>query len=360
MTSNLQPDFFSKLIDELEDYAFLFLDLEGNIQSWNIGAKNIKGYCTEEIIGKNFSCFYTQEDQILKKPENLLAIAFSKGKVQDQGWRIRKDGTSFWGMTTITAIHDNKGNTIGFGKLTRDLTQRKLAEQATIVEIKNKELEQFTYIASHDLQEPLRTVSNYTQLLKEDFSSILNDDAKNYLQAIEYATNRMSMLIRCLLDFSRLGRNKKIAQVNCNLLINQILADLHNLIEENGAQVTVGELYILNAYETEIRQLFQNLISNALKFTKANTPVEIKIGATKNSSFIEYYISDNGIGIDHKYHDRIFQIFKRLNKEQEFDGYGIGLANSKKIIEMHNGKIWVESTLGVGSIFKFTISTTIQ
>lgn len=283
-------------------------------------------------------------------------MAIRNGKARDEGWRVRKNGTTFWGSILITAIHDATGKTIGFGKLTRDLTDKKLAEQAQFMFIKNKELEQFNYIASHDLQEPLRTVSNYIQVLEEDYFGLLPDEAKKHLRTIEGATNRMRILVKSLLDLSRLGRDNKIAPVDCHLLVKTVLADLHSLIETTKSEIgIIDTLPEILAYETEIRQLFQNLITNAIKFRRKDLPARIKIGYTEKDSSYEFYVQDNGVGIEQKHFERIFQIFQRLNKSGSVEGYGIGLTNCRKIVEIHGGKIWVESELSKGSTFKFTI-----
>lgn len=356
MDNKHQHDNLLKVIDELEDYAFLFLDINGNVQTWNIGAQNIKGYFNEEIIGSSFKKFYTVEDLKSNKPEYLLESAKNKGKAQDEGWRIRKDGSRFWANVTITAVHDERGNVIGFGKLTRDLTHRMQAEQAMLLDIKNKELEQFNYIASHDLQEPLRTISNYIQILNEDFGDDLKPEAKKYLDTISRATNRMSILVKSLLDFSRIGKNNSPQLILTKPLINSVIEDLANLIKTNNAIVKlVGDFPDIHGFEIELRQLFQNLISNAIKFRKQNVDPEIIITSIVGLTELEFRIQDNGIGIEEKHFEKIFQIFQRLNKTNEFEGYGIGLANCKKIAEMHGGRIHVESKVGEGSIFKIIL-----
>lgn len=232
---------------------------------------------------------------------------------------------------------------------------QQLKNSLDVIQLKNKELEQFNYIASHDLKEPLRTVSNYVQIIKEDYSEKLNDDVNRHLNTIDKATERMSVLIKSLLDYSKLGKDRKPVLIDCNVLVNDVIADLFKLIETNKAQITINHLPILLAYETELRQVFQNLISNAIKFKKKDSVPEIKIGYINNKTTHEFYVSDNGIGIEPKHFDRIFHMFQRLNKSQDFEGHGIGLANCKKIIEIHGGELWVESEFGKGSTFKFTI-----
>src|SRR4030042_970439 len=222
--------------------------------------------------------------------------------------------------------------------------------------VANKELEQFTYIASHDLREPLRTVSNYMQVFEEDYLEQLDDNAHKYLNAVNNATKRMSMLIKSLLDFSRLGRNIKLTYVDCKKLIEDVIADLGTMVKTSNAVIEVAEMPKLNLYESDIRQLFQNLISNAIKFQKRGMQPKIQIGAEKINETWKFSVCDNGIGIDPSHFERIFNIFQRLhNNEEEYEGYGIGLANCKKIIQLHQGEIWVESSIGQGTTFYFTI-----
>ncbi len=175
------------------------------------------------------------------------------------------------------------------------------------------------------------------------------------MDTIKRATKRMSSLVRSLLDFSRVGRNQELVSTNCYQLANHVIADLDAIIKSSGAKITLHELPVINAYETEIRQMFQNLISNAIKFRKPGAIPEITISGDEHSNEYEFCVSDNGIGIEQKNFEKVFYIFHRLNHADQFSGYGIGLASCKKIVEMHSGKIWVESETGKGSAFRFTI-----
>ena len=220
----------------------------------------------------------------------------------------------------------------------------------------NKELKQFAYIASHELKEPLRTISNFIQIINEDYSEQLDKKAIEYLQTIDNSTKRMSALIDSLLHFSRLGIHKKLSYVDCNEIIDSVLADLNLLIKSSGATIEVSEMPKLNVYEIEFRQLFQNLITNAIKFQKKGSHPRIQIRYEKINEDDRFSVSDNGIGISPAYFDRVFDIFQRLhNTEDVFEGKGIGLAYCKKIVQMHKGDIWVESELEKGSTFYFTI-----
>ncbi|MEO6546657.1 MAG: ATP-binding protein [Ferruginibacter sp.] len=221
--------------------------------------------------------------------------------------------------------------------------------------IANKELEQFAYVASHDLQQPLRTVSNYMKVFEEDYVTKLDDNARKYLNTVNKATERMSILIKSLLDFSRLGQNRSLSYVDTKELINEVIADLDALIKSSGAVIEVSEMPSLKIYDSEMHQVFQNLICNAIRFCKKDTQPRIKIWAKLIVNEWKFSVGDNGIGIAPIYFDRVFDIFQRLNKDSESEGSGIGLATCKKIVQLHHGNIFLESIPEVGTIFHFTI-----
>jgi light-regulated signal transduction histidine kinase (bacteriophytochrome) len=235
---------------------------------------------------------------------------------------------------------------------------RREAEQANLdLEAKNKELEQFAYVASHDLQEPLRTTSSFVALLQKQYQQgKLDEKADKYFTFVIEASDRMKVMIKNLLDFSRIGNKKELEQVDCNQVLHNVLADLSTAITEAGADIKYDQLPVINGYATELKQLFQNLITNAIKFRKKDTSPEINISVKKkNKNYWEFAFKDNGIGIEEKHNEKIFVIFQRLHTRTEYEGSGIGLSHCKKIVELHKGKIWVESTPGEGSAFQFTI-----
>jgi signal transduction histidine kinase len=231
-----------------------------------------------------------------------------------------------------------------------------LEKSMAILENKNYELEQFAYIASHDLQEPLRTVSSFVDLLEQEHGGKLKGNASKYLYFILESTERMRNLISGLLEYSRIGREKIVEQVDCNEILTLVLDDLQTIIIEKKAIIESEKLPVLNAHPSELKQLFQNLISNALKFSREDTPPVINIFALKQENGWEFKIKDNGIGIEEKFFEKIFIIFQRLHNVHEYEGTGIGLAHCRKIVEMHDGKIWVESESNEGSTFYFTIN----
>jgi len=221
--------------------------------------------------------------------------------------------------------------------------------------IANKGLTQFSFIASHDLQEPLRTVANYMQVFEEDYIHLLDDNAHKYLKAVNNAVKRMSVLVKSLLDFSRLGRNTKLSLVDSKTLVQAVISDLQTMIRTSNAQIDLFEMPHLVAYEVELRQVFQNLIINAIKFRRNDFQPRIEIRSEKVPSGWQFSVADNGIGIDPVHFERIFDIFQRLHTDEEYEGSGIGLSNCKKIVESHQGSIRVESAPQNGSTFYFTI-----
>ncbi|EDM37142.1 PAS [Pedobacter sp. BAL39] len=354
-------DRYHKMISEVVDYAIVLLDAEGNIENWNKGAERIKGYLPAEIIGRNFRLFYPPEDRKNKVPDQIIATARDQGRAQQDGWRVRKDGTLFWGSVTITALYDDEGIVTGFSKVTRDLTEKRKSEKAHEEHMldlsrRNSELEQFTYIASHDLQEPLRTISSFNELLKEQYYEQLDDDGRMFTDMIEQSADRMRNLIHGLLDYTRIGTRKSLTEVNCNAVVQDIEKDLYKLISETNTTIISHPLPVLLGLKMELIQLFQNLISNAIKYRKKNLAPVIEIRAEEHLEHWQFSLSDNGIGMDQRYIHKIFMIFQRLHNRDEYKGNGIGLANCKKIAELHKGDIWVHSVLGEGSTFHFTIA----
>lgn len=235
--------------------------------------------------------------------------------------------------------------------------EKKIVEklrQFSVLEAKNKEIEQFAYIVSHDLREPLTSMKGYVQLLQEEFTNDLHPDAQELINAVNETANRMDVLIHDLLGYSSEGKEKTKQLINVRTLVDQALSDLSVKIEETKAIFEIGKLPTLHAYPTELKSVFQNLISNAVKFCKPSTKPLIKINAHKIENGWQFFIVDNGIGIPKGEELKVFKIFQRLHRE-EYLGTGIGLASCKKIIEHHNGRIWVESELGKGSCFYFTV-----
>lgn len=223
----------------------------------------------------------------------------------------------------------------------------------------NKELEQFAYVASHDLQEPLETVLSFTGVIKDKYGKKFDDNADTYFGFVVQAAKRMQCLVRDILEYGRVGKHGDAEMLNMNNLLKDVLDTLAASIEKNKAEITVEELPVIKANSSDMIQLFQNLLSNAIKFRQKDINPVISVSAIKNESNEWLFsIKDNGIGIDEKFKDRIFIIFQRLHNRTQYEGTGIGLALCKKIVEVNGGKIWLESKPGSGSTFYFTLSET--
>lgn len=348
------------MLEVIDDYAIFFLDRQGNIENWNNEAEKIEGYIADEIIGRNFSFFFNEECRRNKLPELLIEEARHKGRSQYEGWGVKKGGELFWSFVTLSAIYSDTNAVAGFSIFVRDLTAKRHQEKTTEeyareLELKNKELEQFVYIASHDLQEPLLTVKNFVELFKEEYKDVFDDNAKLYLQFIDRSTERMRNLIKGLLDYGRLGGQQSKTLVDCNLLMDSLRNDLYSSINAVDAEIHYENLPIIYGFETALRQLFQNLLSNALKFMKPGIAPKIRIAVNNQGNFWNFEFRDNGIGIEERYKEKVFLMFQRLHNVADYEGYGIGLSHCKKIVELHGGKISVDSVLNEGSTFNFTL-----
>lgn len=228
--------------------------------------------------------------------------------------------------------------------------------EAVLIEQKNKELEQFVYIASHDLKEPLRTVESVAGLLEEEYHEKFDETGKRYIHYISASVVRMRNLIKDLLDYGLIGQNAVFTTIDCNILIQEILEDLAVSISKTNAEVKHETLPAIKGMEGEMRMLFQNLISNSIKFRRSGVNPEISISAVKENGKWKFAVKDNGIGIDEKFTDQVFVLFQRLHERNQYEGTGIGLAHCKKIVQLHGGTIWIEPQPEHGSIFYFTIA----
>jgi len=235
-----------------------------------------------------------------------------------------------------------------------------LSKSFDSIKRKNKELEQFVYIASHDLQEPLRTIRSFTKLLSNQFTGKLDETGEHYLRFISQASTRMQYLVKDLMDYSRLGNDKDLELIDSMSLVLGVKDDLAELMKDTGGKLVVGELPQVQGYKTSLRLLFQNLINNAMKFQKADVKPVVEVFHEEDENFWKFGVKDNGIGIEDHHKEKIFSIFKRLHSQNEFEGTGIGLAHCQKIVDMHDGTIWVTSEPIKGSTFYFTLSKKIK
>jgi PAS domain S-box-containing protein len=487
---------FRLLIECVKDYAIFMLDPTGHVLTWNLGAQRLKGYRADEIVGKHFSCFYPPEDVAKGKPEHQLKIAAAEDRMEDEGWRVRKDGSRFWASAVITALRDQTGSLCGFGKVTRDITEHKLAEElqraseerfravaetasdaivsadirgnityfnrsaelifgysaaevlgkpltllmperfhdahrrglerflstgeprvigkrvemagrrkdgsefplelalaswrasggifftgmiCDITERKlgegalaqqaveltrsnielaaaNKELDAFSYSVSHDLRAPLRQIDGFSRILVEEFGPQLDSQARHCLERIQHGVQKMGHLVDDLLNLGRVGRKTLIrCRTPLNALIQEVLAELKSEIEGRQIEWQIGDLPVVDCDPGLMKQVIFNLLSNAVKFTRHQEGAVIQIDQMMVEGQPAIFVRDNGVGFNMRHADKLFGIFQRLHRQEDFEGTGVGLANVQRIIHKHGGRIWAEAVPYKGATFYFTI-----
>ncbi|MCZ3364676.1 PAS domain S-box protein [Methanobacterium veterum] len=344
----------------------ILIRTDGNLMDVNHAAQEVTGVSKKDLIGKNF----TELDLLLDEEmplhiEKVSQVLRGKNLKPYESRFIDKNGKIHYVETYLKALKKDE-EIFAFNVIAHDITERKKAEEKlreTIEELErsNYELQQFAYITSHDLQEPLRTIASFTQLLERRYSGQLDSDADEFIEFIVDAAVRMKEMIQGLLEYSRVGTQKvEFKEVDMNTELEQALFNLHALINKNKAEITHVHLPNVMADPAQIVRVFQNLISNAIKFRKSDEPPKIHVSCQIDKENNEYIFSvaDNGIGIEKEYKDKIFEVFKRLHAMGKYEGTGIGLSVVKRIIEQYDGRIWVESELGMGSTFYFTLPFT--
>jgi PAS domain S-box-containing protein len=473
---------YRMLLGGVQDYAIFMLDPAGMVVSWNAGAQRIKGYTAEEILGRNFSCFFLPDPEEQRRSAEILRTTAEIGRHEEQCVRVRKDGSRFVGHWSLTALRDSYGHLRGFSEVCRDLSERKeseakyrglleaapdamvvvdaggkivllnvqaerrfgyqrhelvgqqmttlipdgfaarliadalrstqdaleqqigagielagrrkdgttfpieimlsplesadgvlvtaairditarknaeafLLQKVAELDRSNEELGQFASIASHDLQEPLRMVASYTQLLSRRYTGRLDAEADEFIAFAVDGAARMQTLIQDLLAYSRVGsKGKTLVGTSSEHAFELAMGNLRGAIADSGADVTHDPLPMVLADATQLVQLFQNLVGNGIKYQRPGVPrVHVSVGRERGEKWL-FAVKDNGLGIEPQYFERIFGMFQRLHKRDEFAGTGIGLAISRKIMERHGGTISVESQPGEGSTFRFAL-----
>jgi PAS domain S-box-containing protein len=351
---------------ESSDDAIVAKTLAGTITSWNPGAEKLYGYPAVEALGRSMRMLLPPE-RADEEGDILARIRRGESVNHFDTVRVRKDGRKIDVSVTISPVKDAHSMIIGASNIARDITDRKrtetqlaaqaeeLARQADELARSNADLEQFAYVASHDLQEPLRMVAAYTQLLSERYTGKLDENADRFIGYAREGAVRMQVLIQDLLAFSRVGRKEDaFTNIDCNAVMDEVKLALASAMQESGAVITCGSLPTVCADRTQVAQLFQNLIGNAIKFRGGKVPA-ISVRAEKKDQEWQFSVTDNGIGIAPEFSENVFIIFQRLHARSEYPGNGIGLAICKKIVERYGGKIWVESESGAGSTFRFTM-----
>jgi PAS domain S-box-containing protein len=360
----LSEERFRLLISEVKDYAILMLDPDGGIVSWNVGAEQIKGYRAHEIIGQHFSCFYTTEDVEQNKPAYGLRVAVEQGRFEDLGWRVRKDGSRFWADVVITALHDETGRLYGFGKVTRDITERKrtdeLMRQAKEeAERTSKFKDQFLSTMSHELRTPLNAVLGFSDLLADERYGSLNDRQQRYIAHIHTGGKHLLKLISDILDLSKIeaGRMELAREdVLVASAFAEVISALYPLAEKKSQALLqqVEPQLRVHADALRFKQVLMNLVGNAVKFTPEGGRIELV--ARELDSQVRIEVRDNGPGIAPEQQQRIFEAFVRLAQSgATTEGTGLGLAITSRLVELHGGKLGIESQPGEGTCFYFSL-----
>jgi PAS domain S-box-containing protein len=339
--------------------SIVITNTEGLIEYVNPKFVALTGYSLDEVIGKNpriLKSGHTTGEEYHHLWETISEGAEWHGEFNN----IKKNGELYWESASISPIFNEKGKVSHFLAIKEDITERKKADEkllqyAADLESSNNELENFAYVASHDLQEPLRMVSSFLTLLQERMHSQLDETNQQYIHFAVDGAQRMKILINDLLQYSRVGTNiEKFNVTPLNEVLQYVLLVLKDKIEKTKAVITLQDLPVITANKALLNQLFVNLLSNALKYNDSKPP-EIEIGCKEELDKYIFYVKDNGIGIDPKFHEKVFVIFQRLHGKTQYSGTGIGLAVCKKIVAIHSGKIWLESEPGIGSTFYFSI-----
>jgi PAS domain S-box-containing protein len=345
-------------IVESSDDAIIGTNLDGRITSWNKGAVWLYGYSTEEAIGKPITTLVPKD----RRDEVAAIVERERAGERVEHFEticLRKDGSRVDVSLTISPILDADGVITGASTIARDVTARKraeaLARETEELARSNADLEQFAYVASHDLQEPLRMVTGYCDLLERRYKGKLDSDADDFITFAVEGARRMQELVRGLLAYSRVGpQGQTLEVVDATSAFERAVANLSLAVKESGGTVSHGQLPVLRADGSQLEHVFQNLIGNAIKF-RGDDPPRVHVRAARKADMWLFSVKDNGIGIDPRYEEKVFAIFQRLHGRGKYPGTGLGLAICKKIIERHGGRIWFESGPGSGTTFYFTL-----
>ena len=357
----LKEEHFRLMVSEIKDYAIFMLDPDGKVISWNAGAERIKGYSGEEILGQHFSRFYPADDLNRDKAAAELKFAAKEGRIEDEGWRVRKDGSLFWANVVITALRDEGGRLLGFVKVTRDISESKRIDQELKLRnaqllSSNSELEAFCYSVSHDLRAPLRSIDGFSQALLDDYADRLDDTGKQYLQRVRAGAQRMAALIDDLLTLSRITRAELERQsIDLSEMASSVANDLSRQDPARDVVFVIAPGLEAQADAQLMRTVLENLLGNAWKFTSGRSHARIEFGRTQANDASAFFVRDNGAGFDPAYAGRLFGAFQRLHAAAEFPGTGVGLASVQRVIYRHGGRVWAKSAVNQGATFFFTL-----
>jgi PAS domain S-box-containing protein len=349
----------SAIVDSCDD-AIISKDLNGVIMSWNKSAERLFGYTAEEAIGQPITILIPP-DRLEEEPKILERLRRGQRVDHFETIRVRKDGSLLNISLTISPVKDAEGHVVGASKVARDITKRLQQEEAiraanSALRRANADLQQFAYSASHDLQEPLRMVAAYSELLQKRFGGQLGETADEYIRYIVQGASQMEALLGALRTYMRVSKTEREPdnEVDAEAVLEKALASLEVAIKDSGAAVIRTALPRVRMFEFQLQQVFQNLIGNAIRYRGSDAP-RINVAAEQRGHEWLFSVQDNGIGIEPQFKEQIFGIFKRLHNSAEYPGAGMGLAICKRVIERAGGRIWVESEPGSGSTFFFTV-----
>ena len=367
-TAHQTPALLSLLVNSVRDYAIFALDSTGHVLTWNLGAAAIKGYRPEEIIGKHFSIFYTPQDIAGGKPDWELEEAVRSGRVEDEMWRVRKDGSRFWANVVITALFDG-GELVGFAKVTRDLTERKLAEERArddarrIAEIEaaNRAKTEFLTSMSHELRTPLNAIAGYTDLLLLGVHGDLTDDQRRDAERIRLSQRHLLGIINDLLNFSRVEAGRVSYRIETVQAIGIVDTVLPMILPQTTAKhialrvVPPAAPLSMSADRTKAEQVLLNLLSNAVKFTDSGGTITVR--AERRGQRVEISVTDTGVGIPAEDLESIFEPFVQVGRSltTAHEGTGLGLSISRDLARAMGGDLTVVSSPGAGSTFTFSL-----
>lgn len=367
---------FRLMVDNLRDYCIFFMDSDGLITDWTDSAQRMDGYSPTQMLGRHYCVLFDQANPEHGKAraDQMLRLAASRGQHELHNWHTRKDGTQYWSHSVLIALRDDSGELRGFAKINRDMTDAKrlddlmrnindelenrVVERTEQLLSANKDLESFSYSVSHDLRSPLRHISSFVSLLEEHMGSQCDEVSARYLNTIGNSARHMSQLIDGLLAFSRLGRAAvNVTPVDFQLLVDAVVAQIGHDTEGRVVDwVIAPDMPVVQGDALLLREVWANLLGNAYKYSRPRERSRIEVGWSVDPVVgYTFFVRDNGVGFDTKYAQKLFGVFQRLHRASEFEGTGIGLALTRRIIERHSGSIWAESELGVGSVFYFSL-----
>ncbi|MBL0919218.1 MAG: PAS domain S-box protein [Hydrogenophaga sp.] len=367
---------FRLMVDNLRDYCIFFMDANGFITDWTDSAQRMDGYSPVQMLGRHYGVLFDPADPEAGKgdAERMLRLAASRGQHDVQSWLTRKDGSRYWSHSVLIALRDQRGDLKGFAKINRDMTdakqlddlmhnindelEKRVVERTEQLLAANRDLESFSYSVSHDLRSPLRHISSFVSLLEEHLGVQRDETTTRYLGTIGNSARHMSQLIDGLLAFSRLGRAAvNIAPVDINHLVSAVVSQIAHDTEGRVVDWQIApDLPLVHGDALLLREVWANLLGNAFKYTRPRERAVIDVGwHLEPVRGYVFSVRDNGVGFDTKYSQKLFGVFQRLHRASEFEGTGIGLALTRRIVERHGGSVWAESRLGEGSVFHFSL-----